>query len=130
MKKILVVDDEADVRAAIVASLEETELEILEADNGSSAFDVAVFERPDLIITDVIMDNGNGFALTELLKADSRTASIKVIMMTGAAGGAGAWQSGIADRYLQKPFSADVLLEEVSRILEGTSADQPLPCRS
>jgi CheY-like chemotaxis protein len=118
MKKILVVDDEADVRTAIVFTLEETKCQILEADNGASAFDIAISEKPDLIITDVMMDNGNGFALRELLRRDSRTASIKVIMMTGAAQDAGAWKSDPNDRYLVKPFSGDTILAECRLALE------------
>ncbi|HLA69432.1 MAG TPA: response regulator [Bacteroidota bacterium] len=117
MKKILVVDDEADVRTAIACTLEDIECQLIEADNGAAAYDCAVSEKPDLIISDVMMDNGNGFALMELLKRDSRTASIKVIMITGAAHYAGAWQSDPNARYLLKPFSADEILAEVKEIL-------------
>jgi len=72
MKKILVVDDDADVRTAIVCTLEDIECQLIEADNGAAAYDVAVSEKTDLIISDVMMDNGNDFALMELLKRDSR----------------------------------------------------------
>src|SRR3990172_8739581 len=89
MKKILIVDDEEDVRAAIVCLLEDANYQILEA------------------------DSGNGFALRELLRADSRTESIKVIMMTGGAQGAGAWQSDPNDRYLLKPFNGETILNMI-----------------
>jgi CheY-like chemotaxis protein len=117
MKKILVVDDEQDVRSAVVTTLEDTQCQILEADSGSSAYDLAVAERPDLIVSDVMMDNGNGFALVNLLKRDERTAAIKVIMMTGAAHHAGAWESEPHVSYLQKPFTAEEILAEVDATL-------------
>lgn len=115
MKKILVVDDDADVRTAIVCTLEDIECQLIEADNGAAAYDVAVSEKSDLIISDVMMDNGNDFALMELLKRDSRTASIKVIMITGAAQYAGAWQSDPNARYLLKPFSRMKFLLKLKR---------------
>jgi len=121
MKKILIVDDEEDVRAAIVCLLEDTNYQILEADSGTSALDIAISEKPDLVITDVMMDSGNGFALRELLRADSRTESIKVIMMTGGAQGAGAWQSDPNDRYLLKPFNGETILNMIRLTLgEGS----------
>lgn len=80
MKRILLVDDEPSFREAIAAFLESREFDIIEADNGASALEVAKTQHPDLIITDIVMDNGNGFLLKELLKEDRVTASIPVIL--------------------------------------------------
>lgn len=113
MKKILVVDDENSIRTAVTLVLNDRGYETLEADNGAAAYDIAVTERPDLIISDVMMDNGNGFFLTELLGKGERTATIPVILMTGAAQGAGAWNSDEQIQYLQKPFTADILLRAI-----------------
>lgn len=115
MKKILVVDDETYVRTAVALVLNDKGFETLEADNGASAYDLAVTERPDLIISDVMMDNGNGFLLSELLRKEERTAEIPIILMTGAAQGAGAWDTDSTIRYLQKPFAADVLMAAVEQ---------------
>jgi PleD family two-component response regulator len=70
MKKILVIDDEDDLRAMIVKALEREGFETIEADNGSTALTLAKTHQPDLIISDVIMDSGSGFMLQELLRAD------------------------------------------------------------
>lgn len=117
MKKILVVDDEMGVRTAVAVALEEYGFQLIEADNGTQAYDMAMQEQPDLIISDVMMDNGNGFLLRELLKRDERTASIPMILMTGAADGAGAWKSDAGVRYLLKPFGAENLLKAVQQAM-------------
>ena len=115
MKKILIVDDEPTIRFAIMMVLGEKGFETLEADNGDSALELATTERPDVIISDVMMDNLNGFLLAELLQKEERTSSIPIILMTGAAQAAGAWDTDPDVQYLQKPFSADVLLNAVER---------------
>ena len=115
MKRILVVDDETTIRTAVTIVLNDKGFETLEADNTASAYDLAVAECPDLIISDVMMDNGNGFLLTELLRNEERTAMIPIILMTGAAQGAGAWDTDTDIQYLQKPFPADVLLSAVEQ---------------
>lgn len=117
MKRILIVDDEPTVRESITMFLEGREYEIIESDNGASAFDLAKERRPDLIITDVVMDNGNGFLLKELLREDEKTASIPVILMTGHAQEAGAWRSEPGEEYLEKPFSGKDLVTAVERAL-------------
>jgi len=117
MKKILVVDDEGGIRTAISVALKERGYEMIEAENGMEAFEIAWAERPDLIISDVMMDNGNGFLLRELLQVDGRTSNIPMILMTGAASGAGAWKSDPDVTYLLKPFGAEKLLSTVEQAL-------------
>lgn len=117
MKRILVVDDEDDLRAVIVKALNEEGFETIEADNGSSAFTLAKNHKPDLIISDVIMDSGSGFMLRELLRDDPETAAIPLILMTGLARQAGAWESDPEVEYLAKPFGILELLSAVARKL-------------
>jgi len=114
MKRILVVDDEANIREAVRFVLQEEDYEIMEAENASDALRLAVERKPDLIISDVMMDNGNGFMLREILKEDPVTASIPIILMTGAAQGAGAWDSDPTIGYLVKPFTAAQLIEALN----------------
>ncbi len=122
MKKILVVDDEIGIRTAIVVALQDEGYEMVEADNGTLAFDIARTEMPDVIISDVMMDNGNGFLLRELLKEDGRTAGIPMILMTGAANGAGAWRSDPDVEYLLKPFGTQKLMSAVRKALKQVRA--------
>jgi len=80
--RILVVDDNPDVRLALATILEEAGHAVLEAEDGDVVFDMVVDEQPTLILLDVMMPRLNGFDVLALLKADTRTNSIPVIMVT------------------------------------------------
>jgi len=116
---ILVVDDEDAVRKSIAVALKRKRgFEVLEAADGLVGLELAKMQKPDLIISDVIMDNLNGFMMLESLQEDPETAQIPVIMMTTPALDAGAWKSGIATEYLEKGFSLDELLAVVDKVLK------------
>jgi CheY-like chemotaxis protein len=118
-QKILVVDDDDAVRKSIAVVLKlKGGFEVFEADDGLVGLDLARKHKPNLIISDVIMDNLNGFMMLESLQDDPETAKIPVIMMTSAAQEAGAWKSGAAIEYLDKGFSLAELLIHVDRILK------------
>ena len=124
-KKVLIVDDEEPIRKSISVILYLNRgFEILEAEDGLVGLEVAKKQKPDLIISDVVMDNLNGFMMLESLKADPETAKIPVIMMTSPAKNAGAWKSGAAIEYIEKGFTLDELLAIVDRILKAEPTDE------
>ena len=82
MARILVVDDSPDVRLALATILEDAGHDVLEAEDGDQVFDLAVAETPDLVLLDVMMPRVNGFDALAILKADTRTSPIPVIMVT------------------------------------------------
>lgn len=82
MARILVVDDSPDVRLALATILEDAGHEIVEAEDGDQVFDLAIKEKPDLVLLDVMMPRVNGFDALATLKADTRTNPIPVIMVT------------------------------------------------
>lgn len=124
-KKVLIVDDEEPIRKSISVILYLNRgFEILEAEDGLVGLEIAKKHKPDLIISDVVMDNLNGFMLLESLKEDPDTAKIPVIMMTSPAKNAGAWKSGAAVEYLEKGFTLDELLVIVDRILKAEPTDE------
>lgn len=118
MKKVLVVDDEESFRKSIASQLRLKGYGVFEAEDGMMGLETAIKELPDIIITDVHMDVMNGFVMVEELQQDPATASIPVIMMTSAAQAAGAWNSGVAVEYLEKPFTIAKLLEVMGKILK------------
>lgn len=118
MKKILVVDDEPAQRKVIAAALKQKGYTIMEAEDGLQGLEQARAESPDLIISDVYMDNMNGFMMVETLRQDPDFASVPVIMMTSAAQAAGAWQSEEDIEYLDKGFSMSKLVETVEKVLK------------
>ncbi|HEX9615711.1 MAG TPA: response regulator [Bacteroidota bacterium] len=118
MKKILVVDDDKALRMVILATLKQNGYQIFEAEDGLGGLDMAKLHKPDLIISDVYMDNMNGFVMVETLKEDVDTANIPVLMMTSAAQAAGAWETSLAQDYLDKGFSMPELLTRVKKLLK------------
>ncbi len=82
MARILIVDDSTDVRLALATILEDAGHEIVEAEDGDQVFDLAIEQKPDLVLLDVAMPRVNGFDALAMLKADTRTSPIPVIMVT------------------------------------------------
>lgn len=119
MKAILVVDDEDAQRKVIVAALQKKGYATHEAADGLEGLDIVRMHKPDLIISDVYMDGMNGFIMVETLKEEEETADIPVLMMTSAAQSAGAWDTSLADDYIDKGFAMQELLEKVEKLLKG-----------
>ena len=82
MARILVVDDNPDVRLALTTILEDAGHDVLEAEDGDVVFDMAIERQPTLVLLDVMMPRLNGFDALAQLKADTRTNGIPVIMVT------------------------------------------------
>jgi DNA-binding response OmpR family regulator len=82
LARILVVDDNADVRLALATILEDAGHEIIEAEDGEQVFDLVVSESPELVLLDVMMPRVSGFDALATLKADTRTSQVPVIMVT------------------------------------------------
>jgi len=82
LARILIVDDSTDVRLALATILEDAGHEIVEAEDGDQVFDLAIEQKPDLVLLDVAMPRVNGFDALAMLKADTRTSPIPVIMVT------------------------------------------------
>lgn len=124
MQKILVIDDDDELREMIVSTLRERGFEPLEAENGAVGIELARAYLPDLIICDETLDKVGGYATLAYLRRDPVTAAIPFIMISGQASEAG-MRKGMklgADDYLPKPFSASELLLAVDARLENKRA--------
>jgi len=117
--KLLVADDNADMRDYLRRLLGERWNVTIVAD-GRQALEAARRDRPDLVLTDVMMPELDGFGLLDALRADPDLASVPVVMLSARAGEE-ARVEGIeagADDYLVKPFSARELIARVSNMLQ------------
>ncbi|TKC08839.1 hybrid sensor histidine kinase/response regulator transcription factor [Pedobacter frigoris] len=115
---ILLAEDNVELRK-IIKDLLEPEYRVLESTDGEVALQMARTEIPDLIISDVMMPNKNGFELCAEIKTDERTSHIPVILLT-AKDTQSDQISGLsngADLYLTKPFSIKILQLSVRNIL-------------
>jgi CheY-like chemotaxis protein len=115
MKTILIVDDYRPMLQFEKRVLIGAGFDILEAEDGAAALEIAKAKLPDLIISDVKMDNLNGFMLIERLRDDPVMAKIPVILVTGEAQNAGMWDSDRSIGYLRKPVSPEQLLSAVEK---------------
>lgn len=117
-KKILIVDDEADIIEMLKYNLEKEGYSVLTARNGKSALE-EVRQHPDLVILDVMMPEMDGWEVCKRLKKDERTANIPVLFLT-AKGSEVDEVVGLelgADDYIVKPISVRKLLARVKASL-------------
>ena len=113
--RILVVEDEADIRANVVRILRMEGFEVLEAENGRIGLDVARAHRPELVLSDLMMPELDGYGLLEALRADPLTVATPFIFLSARADRSDR-RKGMnlgADDYLGKPFSRDELMDAV-----------------
>lgn len=121
MKKILIVDDQIEVRELVQVTLEIGDYQILTAENGQQALEIAHIEHPDIILMDIMMPGSevDGLEACRRLKANSTTADIPIVMLS-AKGQEGDIENGKiagADDYFTKPFSPIALIEKVESVI-------------
>jgi len=126
MKKILVVDDQPEVRQLVSLSLGEAEFKISHAEDGESALVQARVEVPDLVILDLNMPGSpDGFGVCWELKTDPRFERTRVLILSGQAikGSHRTCEAFGADAFLSKPFSPSDLAARVEHLLLDHSID-------
>ena len=125
-KKILIVDEEPDVREFVRAALEDEGYQFLLAVDGKDGFEKARADRPDLIVMDVQMPRKNGLSALYDLRRDPATKSIPVVIFTGIAEKTGVRFSADSveeymgerpDAFLDKPADPSELRDAVRRLL-------------
>lgn len=119
-KRILIVDDEYDIRAVAELALKTVAgWQVLTAASGSEGLDKAALEQPDAILLDVMMPEMDGIATLQALQANPATESIPVILMTAKAQAADQRrfaELGVAG-IITKPFKAMQLSAQVVAVL-------------
>jgi CheY-like chemotaxis protein len=107
--KVLVVDDESNMRFLIRMILESAGYEVVEAAHGAAALDRVKESRPDMMVTDLMMPVMGGRELVARLRADPETASLPIIVVSANSSSV----ATAADARLGKPFDADALVAAV-----------------
>lgn len=122
--RVLITDDNADIRRLIRMTLDTADVELYEADNAASALDLIYRIRPKVVLMDIMMPGEmDGLDACRQIKADADLARTVVIMLTarGQQADLDAGKTAGADAYLVKPFSPLELLDIVSRYLSDVS---------
>ena len=119
MAKILIAEDERDIRDLITFTLRFAGHDVIPTSNGEEAYQTALKEQPDLILLDVRMPRMTGYEACQHIKANDNTKDIPVVFLS-AKGQESEVQTGIqagAEEYILKPFSPDQLTERIKTIL-------------
>ena len=116
MKKILIVEDEDKIRRIIKTFLEKKSFKIIEVSDGKDAVDVFLTEKPDLVILDVMLPHKNGFDICKEIREFGNTPVLMLTAKTQELDEINSFQFG-ADDYLRKPFSLEVLLVRINKLL-------------
>ena len=123
MKKILVIEDEPEMRRNMVSLLHYQHYEPIAAENGRVGVETARRETPDLILCDVMMPELDGYGVLRMLQADARLAPIPFIFLT-AKGEKDDLRGGMnlgADDYLTKPIGNQELVEAIEARLQRSA---------
>jgi CheY-like chemotaxis protein len=135
-KKVMIVDDDKDIRDSLQAILERNRYTVFTAANKSEGMEKIRAENPDLTMLDVMMETWqDGFEMARELKQDPNFKDMPILMLTGVKD-----QTGIdfkptagdpvwlpVDGYLEKPVEANVLLAEIEKLLSKKSDDTGKP---
>lgn len=118
-KKILIVDDEANIRELVRVSLEDEGFDLYEAADGKEALERARTLRPDLVILDLMMPDKWGYTVCEELKQGADTRQILVLFLTvrSSAQAKKMGQLKGGDAFLVKPFQPQELKQKVKELL-------------
>lgn len=118
--RILIVDDQGELRKLVRMTLEYADYELHEAENGARALELLEVVRPELVVLDVMMPGGlDGFQVCEIIKSRPEARKTRVLMLS-ARGQKTDLEQGRragADAYLVKPFSPLELIDKVEKLL-------------
>lgn len=118
-ERVLIVDDEEDILELLKYNLNREGYKVVSASSGEQCLQKAASEKPDLIVLDLMLPGIDGLEVTKILKNDSNTLHIPIIMLT-AKGEEADIVAGLelgADDYITKPFSPRILIARVRAVI-------------
>ena len=119
MRRVLIIEDDADQREILALFIREAGWEVLEAANGEAGIKAARSWSPEVIFCDLLMEGVNGFQVCRQLKTSPATQDIKILMMTSKSQDSDRFwglKQG-ADDYMTKPYEDEELLSNIANLL-------------
>ena len=126
MSRVLVIDDEADVRLLYRVNLRHAGHEVLEADDGERGIEAAREHRPDAVVLDLMMPRVDGFEVLRVLRAEKASCEVPVLVLTADSRVDDhriCFELG-ADEVITKPFMPEALTEGIARLLTTSPEDR------
>jgi twitching motility two-component system response regulator PilH len=125
MTTVMIVDDSPTIRAMLASLLKQNGLEVVEAEDGLVAKQLMKESRPDLVITDIVMPNMNGYELCRWVKNDMPGGGAPVILCSTKSEAFdrhwGMKQGG--DAYIIKPFNPEEMMKTIRTLLQSVGAE-------
>ena len=129
MSKVLIVEDEANIRQLVKYNLEKESFQVLEAEDGLLGLRLGKAEKPDLVLLDLMLPQMDGLEVCRSLKGNPATAALPIIMLTAKSEEIDkviGLELG-ADDYMTKPFSPRELVARVKAVLRRSQKEASLP---
>lgn len=117
--QVLIVEDESVIREILAEFLRLDGFEVREAEGGKSALEHFKAERPDLILTDWMMENGNGEELVRSVRAVDGSVPV-IVLSANTELTPESLRDYKIDRLISKPFDPDALIQQIKKILKNT----------
>jgi DNA-binding response OmpR family regulator len=119
-KKVMVVDDEEDIRLTVGQILEVSGYEVIPAETGQDCLEKMERERPDLVILDIMMPGMSGWDVAARIKENDDWSHIPIVFLTAKGDDMSVGMGGLASvEYIVKPFDVIKLKESIDRILKN-----------
>ncbi len=122
MARILVAEDNAEIRSLVSSILTEEGHKVTPAQNGRQALDLMAKDAPDLLVLDIMMPQVDGYTVLKELKASGLRDTMKILVLTAKTSESD-WVRGYklgADAYITKPFDIDELTSQIEELLTMT----------
>jgi DNA-binding response OmpR family regulator len=122
MARILIAEDNAEIRALVSSILVEEGHKVGVAQNGQQALDMMMEDAPDVLVLDIMMPQMDGYTVLKELKSSGIKDTMKIMMLTAKTSESD-WVRGYklgADTYLTKPFDTDELINGIEDLLAST----------
>lgn len=122
MARILVAEDNAEIRALVSSILGEEGHQVSVAQNGQQALDMMLDTQPDLLVLDIMMPQMDGYTVLKELKSAGIRDNMKILVLTAKTSESD-WVRGYklgADAYITKPFDIDELTNQIEELLQMT----------
>ncbi len=123
--RLLIVDDDAALRALLRTTFEVVDVEVEEAGSAEAALEAVKLRRPDAIVLDFRLPGMSGAELCRRMKADGDTVDIAIVLLSGSMDDTAVARDSGADAFMRKPFSPLELLDVVERLTGGLDAVPP-----
>ncbi len=126
MRRVLVIDDEPDVRLLYRVNLRHAGYEVLEADDGEQGIEVALEHLPDAVVLDLMMPRADGFEVLRVLRSHPDAGEVPVLVLTADTRSSDhrlCYELG-ADDVITKPFVPEDLTQGIGRILDASLEDR------